>query len=168
MRGGGALIGGRNERGTVESLIAIRRRDTQTTMHPSGPNEKAHPWGNADTPYEEIGGTEEIRSLSETFYDVIEEDSPTLRALLPANTANTRKKFFMYLSGWMGGPPLYEERWGHPRLRMRHLPFPIGDDEAEEWMRCMRVAMERAGIAEPLRSFLEERFGPLALHMRNQ
>lgn len=106
--------------------------------------------------------------LSDAFYDVIEEESPTLRAMLPASTKNTRKKFAMYLSGWLGGPPLYEEQWGHPRLRMRHMPFPIGTDEAEEWMRCMRGAMERVGVGEHLRGFLDERFGQLALHMRNK
>lgn len=137
-------------------------------MMPSRPSGAAHPWGEADTPYAQIGGPDQVRQLADAFYDVIEEESPALRALLPASTKNTRNKFAMYLSGWLGGPPLYEERWGHPRLRMRHMPFPIGTSEAEEWMRCMRMAMDRAGIAEPLRAFLEERFGQLALHMRNK
>lgn len=137
-------------------------------MMPSPRANTAHPWGDADTPYDEIGGDETVRALSDAFYDVIEEESPTLRAMLPASTKNTRKKFAMYLSGWLGGPPLYEERWGHPRLRMRHLPFPIGSAEAEEWMRCMRIAMKRTGVGEPLRSFLDERLASLALHMRNR
>jgi hemoglobin len=132
-----------------------------------GSTDHKHPWGDAETPYVEIGGENAVRSLAEAFYDVIEEESPTLLALLPANTANTRKKFFRYLTGWLGGPPLYEEKYGHPRLRMRHMPFPIGADEAEEWMRCMRNAMSRAGLDDPIRSFLEERFEPLAQHMRN-
>ncbi|MGD2059383.1 MAG: group II truncated hemoglobin [Acidimicrobiia bacterium] len=135
---------------------------------PSKPTGTAHPWGDADTPYAEMGGEEAVRALSEAFYDVIEEESPTLRAMLPANTANTRRKLFMYLTGWLGGPPLYEQKWGHPRLRMRHMPFAIGDDEATEWMRCMEKAMDRVGVEEPLRSFLFERFGPLAQHMRNR
>ena len=137
-------------------------------MMPSKPSDTTHPWGDAATPYVELGGADEVRRLSDAFYDVIEEESPTLRAMLPASTANTRKKLAMYLSGWLGGPPLYEEKWGHPRLRMRHMPFSIGTDEAEEWLRCMRIAMDRVGIAKPLRTFLEERFTPLALHMRNQ
>lgn len=137
-------------------------------MMPSRPSDAAHPWGDAATPYAEIGGADAVRKLSDAFYDVIEEESPTLRAMLPASTKNTRTKLTMYLTGWLGGPPLYEEKWGHPRLRMRHMPFAIGTAEAEEWMRCMRVAMERAGVEEPLRTFLEERFGPLAMHMRNQ
>lgn len=137
-------------------------------MIPSHQSGHAYPWGDAATPYEQIGGQDVVRRLAETFYDVIEEESPTLRAMLPANTTNTRKKFFMYLTGWLGGPGLYEEKYGHPRLRMRHMPFSIGDDEAAEWMRCMREAMDRAGISEPLRTFLEERFGALAEHMRNK
>lgn len=138
------------------------------TMMPSPNPGSPHPWGDADTPFEEIGGAYAVRALSDAFYDVIEEDSPTLRAMLPASTKNTRNKLAMYLSGWLGGPPLYEEKWGHPRLRMRHMPFSIGDAEADEWMRCMRLAMDRAGITEPLRTFLDERLAQLALHMRNR
>jgi hemoglobin len=137
-------------------------------MMPSRPSGTAHPWGEADTPYEEIGGSDQVRRLTDAFYDVIEEESPTLRAMLPASTKNTRNKFAMYLSGWLGGPPLYEERWGHPRLRMRHFPFSIGTTEAEEWLRCMRLAMDRVHVGVPLRTFLEERFEQLALHMRNK
>lgn len=127
-----------------------------------------NPWGDQPTPYLQLGGAEQVRSLVDAFYDVIEESSPSLRALLPANTKNTREKLYMYLSGWLGGPPLYEERWGHPRLRMRHLPFPIAEEEAAEWMRCMDVAMSRVSVDEPLRTFLTDKFGPLADHMRNQ
>lgn len=137
-------------------------------MMPSKPSDAAHPWGDAPTPYDEIGGDEEVRELAEAFYDVIEEQSPVLRAMLPANTRNTRQKFYMYLSGWLGGPPLYEEKWGHPRLRMRHFPFPIGDDEAAEWMRCMRLALDRVEVPEALHAFLEDRFEPLAQHMKNR
>ncbi|HWB89108.1 MAG TPA: group II truncated hemoglobin [Acidimicrobiia bacterium] len=137
-------------------------------MMPSRQPPTAHPWGDADTPYLEIGGEEPTRLLAETFYDVIEEQSPRLRAMLPVDTNNTRRKLFMYLSGWLGGPPLYEERWGHPRLRMRHLPFSIGAAEAAEWLRCMGVALDRCGVTGQLRVFLEERLTPLAEHMRNQ
>lgn len=137
-------------------------------MMPSRPTDSNHPWGETDTPYLEIGGEEGVRLLAETFYDVIEAESATLRAMLPKNTRNTREKFFMYLSGWLGGPPLYEQKWGHPRLRMRHFPFPIGQEEADEWMRCMRQALDHADVPDPLRTFLDERFAPLADHMKNR
>lgn len=130
--------------------------------------EHENPWGDQPTPYQQLGAATEVRRLVDAFYDVIEESSPSLRAMLPANTKNTREKLYMYLSGWLGGPPLYEERWGHPRLRMRHLPFPIAAPEAEEWMRCMGDAIDRVSVEEPLKSFLIDKFGPLADHMRNQ
>jgi hemoglobin len=136
-------------------------------MMPSPHSKHANPWGDAATPYEEIG-PEKVRELADTFYDIIERESPTLRSMLPMSTKNTRTKLTMYLTGWLGGPPLYEDKWGHPRLRMRHLPFRIGDAEAEEWMRCMRMAMQQTSIGEPLRSFLDARFSDLANHMRNQ
>jgi hemoglobin len=136
------------------SLHAPVLRQYSVAMMPSKPADTAHPWGNSATPYEEIGGEVAVRELAETFYDVIEAESPGLRSLLPTNTRNTRQKFFMYLSGWLGGPSLYEEKWGHPQLRMRHSPFPIGETEAAEWMRCMRKAMTETGIGEPLRTFL--------------
>ncbi len=132
------------------------------------PEDRSHPWGEAVTPFEEIGGADAVRALAHAFYDVIEEESPRLREMLPANTSRTREKFSMYLSGWLGGPPLYEERWGHPRLRMRHMPFDIGRFEADEWMRCMRLALNRSGVESPLKVFLDERFEQLADHMRNK
>lgn len=149
-------------------VVQRRRGAILQPMMPSSPTGHDHPWGEAATPFEELGGEEAVRELSETFYDVIEEASPLLREMLPANTKNTRQKFFMYLCGWLGGPPLYEEKYGHPRLRMRHFPFPIDDAAAAEWMRCMGMAMDRAQIDEPLRTFLESRLAPLADHMKNR
>lgn len=125
------------------------------------------PWGPSETPYLEIGGDEHVRALANAFYDRIDSESPVLRAMLPRNTIKTREKLAMYLSGWMGGPPLYEMKWGHPRLKMRHMPFTIGAHEADEWMRCMRLAMDDIGIEADLRAFLDTRFAELAQHMRN-
>jgi hemoglobin len=75
---------------------------------------------------------------------------------------------YEYLSGWLGGPPLYEAKRGHPRLRMRHLPFAIEEQEADDWMRCMRGAFDHCDLGEPLRSFLDERFDAVAHHMVNR
>ncbi len=127
-----------------------------------------NPWGRASSPYEELGGATPLRQLVEAFYDIIEDESPTLRAMLPANTSTSRQKLYEFLSGWLGGPPLYEEKRGHPRLRMRHLPFPIGEPEAEEWMRCFRKAMDTAGLEGQVREFIETRLTPLAQHMVNR
>jgi hemoglobin len=106
--------------------------------------------------------------LVETFYDIIEAESPELRAMLPVKTTGSREKLYEYLSGWLGGPPLYTAKRGHPQLRRRHLPFPIGTPQAEEWMRCMRKALDQTGTTGPIRVFLEEKLEPLALHMVNR
>lgn len=126
------------------------------------------PWGEAATPYEEIGGPEPIRSLVEIFYDLIESTSPRLRSMLPEDTTETREKFFSYLSGWLGGPPLYSDRYGHPQLRMRHSPFEIGEFEAGEWMRCMDLALESLDVGSDLTGFLHQRFDGLARHLINR
>jgi hemoglobin len=126
------------------------------------------PWGEAATPYEEIGGEDAVRGLVETFYDRIDAESPQLRAMLPRDDSGSRQKLFEFLSGWLGGPQLYMERRGHPRMRLRHLPFAIGIAEAEEWLRCMGAAMDDCGIGRPLRTYLDGRFRQMALHMVNR
>ena len=130
--------------------------------------EVGHPWGVAATPYEEIGGDAAVRSLVETFYDIVEEESPVLRAMLPNNTSTSRQKLYEFLSGWLGGPQLYMERRGHPRLRLRHMPFDIGSSEAEEWMRCMMKAVAGIGAGAQLTAYLEAELGRTALAMRNR
>jgi hemoglobin len=126
-----------------------------------------HPWGSEESPYLAIGGDAPVRALSDAFYDRIEAESPTLRSMLPRNTATSRQKLYEFLTGWLGGPQLYIEKRGHPRLRMRHFPFTIGEAEAEEWVRCMELAMDDVRVDGPLRAFLSERFRSSAHHLRN-
>lgn len=117
----------------------------------------------------EVLGRERIHALVTRFYDHMHErpDAAPIRALHPDDLAHSREKLELFLVGWSGGPPLYVERYGHPRLRARHLPFPIGDAEARQWMDCMRAALDEV-ISEPhLRSLLEATFGQIADHMRN-
>lgn len=137
------------------------------TFIPDSEPETNHPWGDAVTPYEELGGEAKLRQLVENFYDAMEAGSPQLRAMHPTDDATSRRNLFEFLSGWMGGPPLYTERKGHPRLRMRHLPYSIGEVEASEWMRCMRIALTDTGVEEPLLSYLDARLEQNAQHMRN-
>lgn len=127
-----------------------------------------NPWGSEDSPYVEMGGEEAVRDLVEAFYDIIEEDSPVLRDMLPRNTSGSRQKLYEYLSGWMGGPPIYQMNRGHPQLRRRHFPFEIGQFEADEWMRCMGLAMDRVGLSDQMSGWLGERLEPLAQHMINR
>ena len=137
-------------------------------MNPTHATAAAHPWGDGETPFVEIGGLDNVRMLVDQFYDIIEEESPALREMLPPNTAGSRLKLYEFLSGWLGGPQLYQEKRGHPRLRMRHFPFSIGDAEAKEWMRCMEKAMRQRDLPQQLQTFLTERLLESALHLRNQ
>jgi hemoglobin len=135
---------------------------------PSSHGPTKHPWGNAATPFVEIGGIDRVSELVNKFYDIVEAESPVLREMLPADTSVSRTKLFEFMTGWMGGPPLYIEKRGHPRLRMRHLPFAIGDFEAAEWMRCMTAAMGQIQVTGPLQEFLTDKLTESALHLRNQ
>ena len=126
------------------------------------------PWGKEATPYDAIGGDAAVRRLCDAFYDRVEASAPTLRAMLPRDDSNSRQKLYEFLSGWMGGPPLYMEKRGHPRLRMRHLPFEIGTAEVDEWLRCMDEALDELNVTGALRAYLNEQFHRSAHWMRNQ
>ena len=91
-----------------------------------------------------------------------------IRALHPADLAGSRDKLFMFLSGWLGGPPLYINAYGHPRLRARHLPFPIGEAERDAWLLCMERALAETEMEELLRMHLLQSLRKTADHMRNR
>lgn len=122
------------------------------------------------TLYDVIGGGERVRELVDRFYDLmeLEPEFAGIRALHPVPMDGSRDKLFMFLSGWMGGPDLFVERFGHPRLRARHLPFAIGSSERDQWLRAMAWAMEDIGIEEALRLRLMESFYQTADWMRNK
>ncbi|MDH3248478.1 MAG: group II truncated hemoglobin [Acidimicrobiia bacterium] len=126
------------------------------------------PWGSTETPYEEIGGDPVVRAIAEAFYDIIERESPVLRAMLPASTSGSRMKLYQFLSGWTGGPPLYWEEHGHPRLRLRHAPFPIDDGAAEEWARVMALAIDSVEMPERAAGFLKQQLSAAALTLINR
>ena len=126
--------------------------------------------GPGHTPYDAIGGDARMRELTDRFYDRMDEDPAyrTIRDLHPPDLEESRQKLYEFLSGWLGGPQLYMQRRGHPRLRMRHGPFPIGEAERDQWLACMRDAMDAMGIDGELRAFLEQRFTHVADFMRNR
>ena len=122
------------------------------------------------TPYEAIGGDAGIRQLVDRFYDLMDSspEAATIRRLHAASLKASREKLYMYLTGWTGGPPIYVEKYGHPRLRARHLPFHISSRERDEWLFCMDRAIDEQPMPDELRGFLREKLHALADHMRNQ
>lgn len=124
---------------------------------------------NETTPYYRIGGEEKVRELANTFYDVMEQDpiAAELLAIHPQPLDRLREVFFLYLSLWLGGPDDFQQHYGHPRLRARHLPFTVTLKLKEQWMYCMRKAMfatvDDIGLAQKLLSALDQ----LAEHMIN-
>ena len=120
--------------------------------------------------YELLGGTEQVRALVDRFYDIMDSDprASDIRAMHPQDLASSREKLYMFLAGWTGGPQLYIERYGHPFLRRRHLPFSIGEAERDQWMYCMVKAMHELGIEEPVMLKLAEALYGVADFMRNR
>ncbi|MDK1010269.1 MAG: group II truncated hemoglobin [Actinomycetota bacterium] len=127
-----------------------------------------HPWGPFDTPFEAVGGEGKLRSIVDRFYDIIDAEASTLRAMLPKDDSASRDKLYWYLVEWSGGPALYSPERGHPAMRMRHLPFEIGADEVDTWLTCFGRALDDNDVTGQVRDFLDERIGALALHMQNQ
>lgn len=123
-----------------------------------------------ETHYQRIGGEQGVRRLVERFYDLMDEDPDYygIRKLHPKDLTESRQKLFMFLSGWTGGPDLYVEKFGHPRLRARHMPFPIGESERNQWMSCMKRAMVDAGVDAKLQEELTAAFWKTADFMRNR
>lgn len=121
------------------------------------------------TPFELIGGEAGVRRLVDRFYDLMDTtpEAERIRALHPESLDSSREKLYLFLTGWLGGPPLYMERIGPPMLRARHLPFPIGEPERDAWLWCMDQAIEEQEMPVELRDFLRERFAAMADHMRN-
>lgn len=118
----------------------------------------------------ENSGTDNIRALVEAFYDVMDTDpkAAPIRAYHAKDLTEAREKLFMFLTGWTGGPQLYIERYGHPRLRARHMPFAIGESERDQWMYCMIQAMHRLNMEETLMQKLASQLYGVADFMRNR
>ncbi|MCG7989410.1 MAG: group II truncated hemoglobin [Candidatus Thiodiazotropha weberae] len=124
----------------------------------------------AATHYERLGGEKSVRELVDRFYDLIDDQDELteLRQLHAKSLKISREKLFMFLSGWLGGPSLYTDKYGHPRLRARHLPFSIGIEERDQWMQCMQTAMQQMSLDESLQEELLQAFSKTADFMRNR
>ena len=119
--------------------------------------------------YDVLGKEAGVRRLVNRFYDLMETESSAreIREMHPKNLDSSREKTALFLIGWSGGPNLYIERYGHPRLRARHLPFKIDSAAKEAWMHCMRKALREMVDDEDICRQIEENFDRIADHMRN-
>ena len=125
---------------------------------------------NDPTPYELIGGDTGVRELVNRFYDYMDSETGAaqVRNMHAKSLRGSREKLYLFLSGWLGGPDLYVQKYGHPMLRRRHFPFSIGKQERDQWMHCMRKAIGDMPIGDELKSHLERAFMATADHMRNR
>lgn len=149
----------REQQGTLQvyrhDALSLRTMNTEENPQP--------------TLYELIGGEEKLRGLVDRFYDLmdLEQGYAGIRALHPTTMEGSRDKLFWFLSGWTGGPNLFIERFGHPRLRARHLPYAIGTSERDQWLHCMNQAMQEVEIDPALQAHLQKAFAETADWMRN-
>lgn len=120
--------------------------------------------------FERIGGTEKVRALVHNFYRIMDElpEAYGIRKLHAQDLQAAEEKLYKFLSGWMGGPQLYVEQYGHPMLRKRHFPFAIGAAERGQWLLCMHTALEEVVEDAALRDELLAAFAKVAEHMRNK
>jgi len=123
-----------------------------------------------ETPFAWIGGEDRVQALVERFYDLmdLEPGYAELRVVHGNLLDDARQKLFWFLCGWLGGPQHYLERFGHPRLRQRHMPFKIGVVERDQWLACMCQALDELVVPEPLCTNLKHSFAQTADWMRNQ
>ena len=122
------------------------------------------------TPYGLIGGEQTILSLVDRFYFYMDSlpEAQGIRAMHQTNLASAKAKLFKFLSGWLGGPNLFIEEFGHPMLRARHLPFAIGESERDQWMLCMNKALAEMTMDPQLKTNIQNALQHLATHMINQ
>lgn len=122
------------------------------------------------TPFDRLGGEPGVRRLVDRFYDLMDQldEARDIRRLHPDDLGESRDKLWMFVCGFLGGPPMYVQRHGHPRLRARHLPFSIGELERDQWLECMDRALSEQVGDELLRTQLSQTFHRIADHMRNR
>jgi len=123
----------------------------------------------ANSPYQQLGGEAAVRKLTDRFYDLMdqEKDAQTIRAMHPQDLTESRDKLFEFLSGFLGGPPLYHQNRGHPKLRMRHLPFQIDEQARDAWLNCMNQSLAELTDDKLLLMTLKSSFYKTAHHMIN-
>ena len=120
--------------------------------------------------FEKMGSETGVRKLVDDFYDLMDTkpEAAQIRAMHPEDLTESRDKLYKFLVGWSGGPPLYINEFGHPRLRARHMPFPIDTAARDQWMLCMDEALKQSGFDDDVIRFLHGKFMHIADFMRNE
>ncbi|MCA1443878.1 globin [Ensifer sp. IC4062] len=120
--------------------------------------------------YEAIGGDVTVRALTRRFYALMDSlpEAVHCRAVHPPDLSSSEQKLYEYLTGWLGGPPIYVEKRGHPMLRRRHFIAEIGPAERDEWLLCFTRALEETVSHPKLRAIILEPITQLAHHMQNK
>ena len=119
------------------------------------------------TLYDEVGGAPTFERLVHAFYEGVADD-PELRALYPEeDLAPAERRLRMFLEQYFGGPPAYSRERGHPRLRMRHAPFPVTSDMRDRWLRHMTAAMGTLDLPEDQAQQMRDYFARAAHMMVN-
>lgn len=116
--------------------------------------------------FDNLGGAEGVHRLVEVFYSKVQLH-PKLSPLFPEDITPVLEKQYQFLSQFFGGPALYSEQHGHPMMRARHMHIPITPERADDWLNCMKAALEETGVEEPLRSFVLSRLAGPAHHFVN-
>lgn len=117
--------------------------------------------------YEAVGGEATFKRLTDAFYEHVAEDE-TMRPMYPEeDLAPAARRLKMFLEQYWGGPHTYSEERGHPRLRMRHAPYVIGERERDAWLRCMRAAMDEVALPAEYDQAMWEYMVRAADFMRN-
>ena len=122
------------------------------------------------SPYAALGGESMVRALVARFYVLMDilPQAAACRAVHPPSVVRAEEKLFEYLTGWLGGPPLYIEKFGHPRLRSRHFVAPIGAAEVEGWLLCFHQAWNEIVPPSPVADSILEKIDGLGWHMANK
>ena len=122
------------------------------------------------TPYELLGGEQAVRDLVDRFYFYMDSlpEATDVRKMHAENLTEARQKLFKFFSGWLGGPDLFVNEYGHPRLRRRHFPFAIGQLERDQWITCMTKTLDEIEMPDTLRLNLNQSLQELATHMINK
>lgn len=122
------------------------------------------------SPYDRLGGAPALRRLVDAFYDAMDQDPAAagIRAMHDPDLGPIRDKLFDWLSGWAGGPAIYNDRPDRTCIMSAHSPYGIGPAERDQWMACMRTALAGLDISDDVRTMFDAAFSRLADGLRNR